>query len=139
MNGSILYLAHQNLNPMGLFICMNNMFTRPRFNKKSFAILMLKPMMKIMTLPFTVVFAMQIPFRITIEVFYHKEFFKYHNGIFNLRNMNTIPFVPYLVGYLMTQLNVHFMTTTHYDFIPMSSILKNNYKSPFAAMNVHLH
>ena len=95
-------------------------------------------MMKIMNLQLTVVFAILIPFSITGTVFYHQEFFKYHNATVNPRNATIIQFMPYLVGYPLKPLRI-VMTTNQYARTTMSAIIKNNYRSPCSKMNVHLH
>ena len=65
-------------------------------------------MMNNMTLPFTVVFSVPIPFIIMSTVFSHKCPLKYKNVVFNPSNINTIHFVPYLVGYLLISFKKYF-------------------------------
>ena len=73
-----------------------------------FTNLMIITMVKIMTSQLTVALAMQIHFSIMIIILSHMDFFKYQNMMFKLKNVNKIHYAPYLVGYLLTKLNIHF-------------------------------
>ena len=136
INDLILFWINQNLNLTDLLIFMKTMFTVILSKIPSFNILMLITMMRIITLQLTVVFSMQLPFRLIRTILSHLESFTCHNATFNLKNATIIHSAPYLVGYLLTSLNGHFhpppsilvcqwvwfLTTTKYACIPMSSI-----------------
>ena len=73
-----------------------------------FNTLILIPMMKNTTSQLTVVLITNPNFNLTRTIFSHIKFFKYQNGMFNLKNVTTTHSYPSLVGYLMTSLNIYF-------------------------------
>ena len=93
---------------MDPFICMYTMLNRILFEILNFTIFMIIPMMKILTLPLTVMFSAPLIFRIMRTVFSHQDLFKYHNVMFNLSNVTKIHFIPYLVDCLLTSLYERF-------------------------------
>ena len=70
---------------------------------------MLIPMMKIMMLQLKVVFYVQLPFRVIHIIFFRMELFKHHNVKFDLNSVAIIYSAPFLVGYLLTSLNLNFL------------------------------
>ena len=128
MHDFIMFWFHQNLNIMDHFIFMGDMLNIILSNILIFTTLIIILLMRIMTSQLTVVLSIQIPFSIVITILYHMDLLKYQNMTFNLKNVTNSDVIKH-----------KFLNTTQYACISMSSLLKNHYKSPFTAMNLHFY